>query len=152
MKKSLITLATLALGSMMAFGQSTSSAPTPTNDQSVTQIQHDANMDRQQAEKDLAQRNQDARQAERDKQVINKGEDKLKEDRAQMERDQKAGDTAAVARDKAQAERDRHDLKVVHAQEAHNAEKAKMEQKQINQQKQDIRTDRHQARVAKSGK
>jgi hypothetical protein len=152
MKKSLITLATLALGSMLAFGQSTSSAPAPTNDQSVTQIQHDANMDRQQAERDMDQRNQDVRQAERDKQVIQRGENKLKEDRAQLERDQKAGDSAAVARDKAQAERDRHDLKVVHAQEEHNIDKAKMEQKQINQQKQDMKTDRRQARVAKGGK
>ena len=152
MKKSLITLATLALGSIMAFGQSTSSAPAPTNDQTLDRIQHDANVDRRQAEQDLAQRNQDARKAARDKQAVNAGEDQLKEDRAQMKRDLKAGDKAAVARDKAQAERDRHDLKKAHAEEAHNGEKAKMEQRQINQQKQDLRTDRRQARIAKSGR
>jgi hypothetical protein len=50
MKRTLITLATVASGSMLAFGQSTSSAPAPTNDQSVQQIEHNAQQDRTQAE------------------------------------------------------------------------------------------------------
>jgi hypothetical protein len=83
---------------------------------------------------------------------VKSGENQLKEDRAQTERDMKAGNSAAVAQDKARAEQDRHDLKMAHEQEARNAKQARMEQNQINQEKQNIKQDKRQARIAKSGK